>query len=225
MRRLLAGALLVAAATPAAYADPAPLPTRTCTSAVYDQGLSSGTWHDVLYSRPVAATTLAPAGAHATITLTCTLHVFAWDGSGTADPAIEASATGTDVVVVPPVSVTYTKMPYDTVAVCARADVTGADGVTRTYYQSDDNEMWYETPAADSCDGWKCTVMGADCVYELALAEWLLDNVLPYDETESAACARLAALAPGVPGVVDVGPDGDVYAGAQLVWDCKPYRF
>jgi hypothetical protein len=38
-------------------------------------------------------------------------------------------------------------------------------------------------------------------------------------------CPRLAALAPGVPGVVDIDPTGDTtVSGYGLVWDCPPYE-
>ena len=37
-------------------------------------------------------------------------------------------------------------------------------------------------------------------------------------------CPQLAALAPGVPGVVDVTPQGDVGTVVGPLWDCPPYN-
>lgn len=37
-------------------------------------------------------------------------------------------------------------------------------------------------------------------------------------------CTLLATLSPGVPGVVDITPEGDVYVLGTLVWDCPPYQ-
>ena len=36
-------------------------------------------------------------------------------------------------------------------------------------------------------------------------------------------CDALKAAAPGVPGVVDVTPEGDVYIAGEFFWDCPPY--
>ena len=43
-------------------------------------------------------------------------------------------------------------------------------------------------------------------------------------QLDPAICAFLAALAPGVPGVADITPDGDVYVNGQPVYDCPPYN-
>lgn len=41
---------------------------------------------------------------------------------------------------------------------------------------------------------------------------------------DSLACPLYASLAPGVPGVVDIAPDGDVWVAGVQVWDCPPYE-
>jgi len=46
----------------------------------------------------------------------------------------------------------------------------------------------------------------------------------PYEQRlEGDVCESLGAQAPGVPGVVDVRAEGDVYAGGVWVFDCPPY--
>jgi hypothetical protein len=50
----------------------------------------------------------------------------------------------------------------------------------------------------------------------------LTDTVAGY--VDPLACAVLASLSPGVPGVVDITPAGDTtIAGAGPLWDCPPY--
>ena len=36
-------------------------------------------------------------------------------------------------------------------------------------------------------------------------------------------CAILAQFSPGVPGVLDITPEGDVYVAGEFFWDCPPY--
>lgn len=36
-------------------------------------------------------------------------------------------------------------------------------------------------------------------------------------------CPVYASATPGVPGVVDITPEGDVYVAGTLFWDCPPY--
>jgi hypothetical protein len=40
---------------------------------------------------------------------------------------------------------------------------------------------------------------------------------------DSTICPIIAALAPGVPGIVDIGPDGDVTVVGVATYDCPPY--
>ena len=41
---------------------------------------------------------------------------------------------------------------------------------------------------------------------------------------DSIVCPIFAGLAPGVPGVVDIAPDGDLTVDGRLLYDCPPYR-
>jgi hypothetical protein len=59
-------------------------------------------------------------------------------------------------------------------------------------------------------------------------ARWLVDNWTEYAAALSAivdpyACPVLSSLSPGVPGAVDVEPEGDVRIAGTQVWDCPPY--
>lgn len=37
-------------------------------------------------------------------------------------------------------------------------------------------------------------------------------------------CELLAALAPGVPGVLDIDSTGDIHLAGEFIWDCPPYE-
>jgi hypothetical protein len=54
-----------------------------------------------------------------------------------------------------------------------------------------------------------------------AVAAALLDPVDP--AVDGVLCPLLASLAPGIPGVVDVDPDGDTTVLGQVVRECPPY--
>lgn len=84
----------------------------------------------------------------------------------------------------------------DEVAVCARID-------------------WYDGhPAYESCHP-------AD---ESPLQP-VVDMVTAFEigYVDPVVCPVLAALAPGVPGVLDVDATGDTYVLGELFWDCPPY--
>jgi hypothetical protein len=49
----------------------------------------------------------------------------------------------------------------------------------------------------------------------------LLNGV--FAEVDPLVCAELARLAPGVPGVVDITSEGDVFRAGEWLWDCPPY--
>jgi hypothetical protein len=117
--------------------------------------------------------------------------------------ATTPTATGTGVVVTAgPVS--YATWAWSTVAVCTEVDgvTTGCDhspDVVQSVFQTLDRA----------------------CQVDLCLAPppWFDPTLL-----DPLVCPLLGALAPGVPGVVDVTPYGDVtVAGVGLVWDCPPY--
>lgn len=44
------------------------------------------------------------------------------------------------------------------------------------------------------------------------------------EDTEAAMCAALGAFAPGVPGVLDIAPEGDVSLLGTPFLDCPPYQ-
>jgi hypothetical protein len=70
---------------------------------------------------------------------------------------------------------------------------------------------------ADRPDAVQNTVdaIGALCDVDLCLYPPWLDATL---------CPILSSLSPGVPGVVDIDPEGDTsVAGVGQVWDCPPY--
>lgn len=48
----------------------------------------------------------------------------------------------------------------------------------------------------------------------------LFDTLQPVD---AAACPYLASTSPGLPGVIDVDPSGDVRVEGNRLWDCPPY--
>ena len=50
-----------------------------------------------------------------------------------------------------------------------------------------------------------------------------VDLCLTYPFVTWTACPLLAGLQPGVPGAVDIRPDGDVYVAGHWVWECPPY--
>jgi hypothetical protein len=51
-----------------------------------------------------------------------------------------------------------------------------------------------------------------------------LVNEISIQAIDPILCPVLAALAPGVPGIVDIdGDDGDVYVLGAIFWDCPPY--
>jgi hypothetical protein len=229
MRRiaLCLTALLVTTFAPAVRAEvaPLPLPTGCRAAAVPVAALGADTYRGIVYSTPVVAAAFPmPAGDvlanPVSITLTCTLHVYS---DTYPDPAISASASGTGLATVLPTAVTYhaSSTAFDFVGVCGEARLVDANGATYTYYQSDDNQMWYRY--STGCDGLTCGALGGRCEYAFALISWVLDRA-PFPLLDETVCSQLAALAPGVPGVVDIDPTGDTYVEGEFIWDCTPYE-
>ena len=50
-----------------------------------------------------------------------------------------------------------------------------------------------------------------------------LPPIDPFALAEPVVCSLLIQLRPGVPGVVDVTYEGDVYVLGEFFWDCPPY--
>lgn len=218
-------ALLAGAPATTAHAQPEPLPTGGGCGRFFSVGqeaIDGGRQHGLVYGGPLAAAALPPPAdplaTPVSVTLTCTLHVW----GPTPDPAIASSGSGTAVAVVAPTAVSFTATDEDDVVVCASAVLTDAHGTTYTYYESTDNGMWYPFPV--TCSNYHCLELGPDCDHTLALLLWVVDHESPYlQDVDDTVCPELASLSPGIPGVVDIDPTGDTYAGGQFVWDCPPY--
>lgn len=167
----------------------------------------------------VAVADLADPGADpAAVTLTCSLQsAGSYDHSQPDDFTVSASGDG--VAVVPPTPFSVPAPPPDEgpIAVCSRADVTDAGGGTTTYYFNSQNSTWITGSWATCTGAATCLELGPDCVWYLAL---LVELVEVADVT---LCPVLASWSPGVPGVVDIDPTGDVYVAGVWVWDCPPY--
>jgi hypothetical protein len=238
MRRLLVllvllvltalAALAVAAPAPATAAGPpAGVPCRF--DAVQADAVGGDAWNAVLAGGPVAA-------AGEPVSVTCAIRV---GDLRYAAPAA-ASVTGPvlpGVGVLAPAAVSYRAGDADPVAVCTSATV----GATTWHW---DGAAW-TTDSGASCPA--SGLPGRDVLvavlealpeparavvgYVLCLAypSWgprttcdvteVLDSLAAAD---AVVCPVLAAL-PGVPGVVEVRPDGDVYVLGELFWDCPPY--
>lgn len=102
------------------------------------------------------------------------------------------------------------------VIVGARADYiyVGGDFLVCHYLAYDSGEV-----DPEHCDGYSTTaslvddaVDATDPVFDLTA---IPDPVL---------CPILVARSPGIPGVVDIRPDGDVDVAGQPLWDCPPYE-
>lgn len=246
-------ALVLPGAAARADTPPPPLPGTCGVQAVQSETLGGDTWHAVLYSGPVAAADLPPDDTldnPVTVTLTCSLWIYTDDGE--TDTGASVTTSGVAVTAVPPTPVTFTAADLWNIWACTRATLTDAHGSTATYYRGPSSAQWTTDPYCSTalCDSlgpecsdtmamlaWAkenvwlagfadetvCRAVGAapGCDYEAAAWDWLNAGVFaPLDPT---ICSRLAALAPGVPGVVDVDPTGDTYVAGSLFWDCPPY--
>jgi hypothetical protein len=52
---------------------------------------------------------------------------------------------------------------------------------------------------------------------------WNLLTEIEVEYVDPLVCPVLAALSPGVPGTLDIDPEGDIYVLGQPQWDCPPY--
>ena len=167
--------------------------------------------------------TLSDGGESAETTWTGQLHavVVATDGAGTpspatpitidcvvyvnhADPVTVLSASGTGVAAnATPWS--YQAAPEDIVTVC---DVVAVGGERHE----------------DCADATTTPLLPQEVVDLLTQVFETLDWIgwLLWDP-EPGPCNEMAVAAPGVPGVVDVTPEGDVYIVGEFFWDCPPY--
>jgi hypothetical protein len=111
--------------------------------------------------------------------------------------ATTPTTTGTGVVVTAG-PVAYRAPDWSTVAVCAEVD-----GVTTTCDHSPDMvQAVFQT-------------LDLFCQVDLCVPPWGFDPVF---------CPIVATLSPGVPGLVDITPEGDTtIIGLGPSWDCPPY--
>ena len=223
--RLAALAVALLSATPAyAASEPLPLPGSSgCAHGATLTDDAAGTVSGVLYGSVAVADLPHRDGATsgpATVTLTCSVQTSSYSPEAPDD--FTASGTGVNAAVVAPAPFTVPAPDeWHTVYVCSRADVTDASGTT-SYWSNSQNGMWSTTPG--TCDGApQCLSTDENCSYVHALLVWLLGPGPLLAEADEEGCPLFASLAPGVPGVVDVTPEGDVYVAGEFFWDCPPY--
>jgi hypothetical protein len=58
------------------------------------------------------------------------------------------------------------------------------------------------------------------------LINMLIDllNEMVFEQIDPTICPVIGSLAPGVPGVVDITAEGDIYILTEFFWDCPPYE-
>ncbi len=222
----------LALVTPAAHAaDPAPTGPGCRLTSVRT---AEGTFTGELDGGPLAA-------PGSTISMRCSVHVNNFDHSGSAVVS-ESSAPGLGVTVLEPRAVSYPYGPDDYyLQVCTEATV----GATTWYL---DWSGWTTDPGAgcggnavtwlvqtgrsavppelqplyDDAVGLLCLLFGDACDSLGPFLDRLADASATY--VDPLLCPLFVAAAPGVPGVVDIRPDGDVYVAGTAVWDCPPYE-
>ena len=157
---------------------------------------------------------LVAGAVGAPISLKCTLQLGTANSTHAgADAAVADSGPSVQVAVVPPtpVSIDVADRPA---YVCTEATV---DGVT--YYLDATFGVGWTTSPAGACDRAidnRTSIETIDgALGDLNEAFLLLDPLL---------CSVLVQLTPGVPGLVDVNDEGDVYLFGVLFWDCPPYE-
>lgn len=229
---LVAVALSALAAAVPGYAATEPIPVAGGCGfvAVRDPG-APGQYTGLLYGDVTAADLPHRDGATtgpATVTLTCSLQ--ATRPHHEEPDAVTVSGSGVNAAVVAPTAFSVPEPgPWEHLSVCGRVDVTDANG-TYTYWSNSQNGMW-RTDTGGTCDppGASCTSTDENCSYWVALEKWLTGtstNELTQwlsGFAEETVCGWFAALAPGVPGVVDVEPEGDVHVAGEWFLDCPPH--
>jgi hypothetical protein len=194
----LTRAAVVAAAltvTPAAQAAPGGAPVQvTCVLAAAAQGDVTGT--APLYNGAALGVALFDDGQPHT--LRCYVTVDGFEQMST------PTGAGNDLVTTAG-QVTYFAPEGAVVDVCAETDGILPSGADTTCWPVAETQVPAEQ-AQDVTDEVAAALLGP------------ADPVL-----DSALCPVLATLAPGVPGVVDVGRDGDTTVLGQPVRECPPY--
>ena len=205
--RKLALASIALAGLGSAFAVPAhadvsdPGPGLICQFAsVTDPTAEAGTQTGELSGGPLVIQN--DDGTPGSGTLTCRIQVTVSNHTGTG-PSV--SGHGTGVVTAGPSEISYTASATDNVYLCG--EFTTDAGVT--LYWDDTSASW-SVSASVSC-GLAIGGGGDD-----PLSQFEKDNIDPL------ICPILAGL-PSVPGVVDIGADGDLYVAGIFIWDCPPY--
>ena len=228
-RRLLAAAVTAVSFTPlppAHASDPPPPVGRPCSFLVTENvATGNGTIGEV------NGGPLVVPGYD--VSMRCSIKLDAWTHAG---PAVATAATAPtpSVTVLAPTPVWYE--PGDGYEyLCTEA--TASD---TTWYWS--GGAWSTDPAG-ACDS-SCGYQ--DCLFELLGDLYELGEPLPepvrdivWDPVfgyvgcswwgwycpvfEWITCATFQNVQPGVPAVVDIREDGDVYVLGEWFWDCPPY--
>jgi hypothetical protein len=153
---LLAACLLLALPGPAQADPPAFAGTPCAFGALHDptgDPTGSGQEAGEVDGGPYAVAD-APGdvtGNPASATLTCTLQIGG-TGAYTDPDAVRATASGTGVVVLGPIMVTYTAGPAEIVYVCTGLTVTDAHGDAVTYYYDAPSRAYVTDPATARCE-------------------------------------------------------------------------
>ncbi len=196
---------LVLPAVATALLAVAPVPARAAADSEYRGGcgfdtvqrdrvdvfVDGGLWSGVLYSATLLYSSGSPGDNPVSATVTCTLLV-------NGQPRGVGTFAGT-VVVAGAKRLSFFTAPYDHVQLCETVDFTSNDTPTHTECQEPTTSTVLPNPLWDALDA------AVDLVQELV---------------DPALCPLLAGLAPGGPGVVDVGTEGDVAVAGVPVWDC-----
>ena len=229
MRRLLlavAALALVPATTSYAGSEPLPVVSTGCDYTVAVQDPNDATrLTGVLYGSVVVADLPSRDGAGgnpSTVTLTCSIQSASYRHYDPDD--FTATGSGVNGAVVAPAAFSVPAPADGPLGVCERVDVTDANG-THTYWRHSQNGTWAQSDFWPTCSGApQCLALGSNCNGFLALVEWAAQYGVDLSGVaDGTLCPYLAAQSPGVPGVVDVTADGDVYIAGEWVWDCPPY--
>lgn len=141
------------------------------------------------------------------VTLTCTLQVGWVNRAHAGADAASASASGTTVVTLPPTVVAFRLEPeWETVFVCTELTINDFHGVTHHLYWDHEAEVFSTSDAVI-------------CAYPD-----LGPEPGPEPWPDPLVCPVFVGLPPGVPGVIEVRADGDVYVAGTFLWDCPPYE-
>lgn len=148
----------------------------------------------------------------AAISMRCTLQLGTANSThADADAAVVNSLPSTQVAAIPPTPVSVA-IDNQKAYVCTQATVG-----TTTYYLDDVAGTWStsNTVACGSAIDNRRVLQVADELFSDVNGVLLLLDPL--------ICSVLVELAPGVPGIVDIMSDGDVYIVGEFIWDCPPY--